>query len=103
MIFISQTMEFNDRIVTSLTIFARNCDVRKIDRKTSSLARRIQQNHGKTGCNPRSRLWFSLMRFAHKHFAPMEPDYGYWEEQGWHQGNRPWRSQIEHTHETPKK
>ncbi|MDY4480755.1 MAG: hypothetical protein SPE21_01045 [Candidatus Cryptobacteroides sp.] len=29
-------MEFNDRIVTSLTIFARNCDVRKIDRKTAA-------------------------------------------------------------------
>ena len=36
MIFIRQTMEFNDRIVTSLTIFARNCDVRKIDRKTAA-------------------------------------------------------------------
>ena len=76
---------------------------RKIDRKTSSLARRIQQNHGKTGCNSRAKLWFSLMRFAHKHFAPMEPDYGYWEEQGWHQGNRPWRSRMESAGETPEK
>ncbi len=28
-------MEYNDSIITSKTVFARNCDVRKIDRKTA--------------------------------------------------------------------
>lgn len=23
-------------------------------------------------------------------FLPMEPDYGYWEKKGWHEGCRPW-------------
>ena len=63
---------------------------KKIDRKTTALAGKIQKNQGKTRCNFRARVWFTLMRFAHKHFMPMEPDYGYWEERGWHQGKRPW-------------
>ena len=31
------------------------------------------------------------MGFAQKHFPPMEPDYSYWEQQGWHRGGRPWK------------
>ena len=46
---------------------------------------------GKQGCNRRAKMWFYLMRMAHKHFAPMEPDYGYWEERGWHGKKRPWK------------
>ena len=64
---------------------------RKIDRKTTVLAMRIQKNSGETGCNSRAKRWFFLMRLAHKHFAPMEPDFGYWEEHGWHGKKRPWR------------
>lgn len=64
---------------------------RKIDRKTTALAMRIQKNSGETGCNSRAKRWFFLMRLAHKHFAPMEPDFGYWEEHGWHGKKRPWR------------
>lgn len=65
---------------------------RAIDRKTAALARRIQKNAGKRGCNARARVWFTLMRFAHKHAAPMEPEYSYWERQGWHGKARPWRA-----------
>ena len=61
-----------------------------IHRKTDRLARQIRENAGKTGCNSRARKWFYLMRFAHKHFPPSEPDYGYWEEHSWHGSRRPW-------------
>lgn len=26
-----------------------------------------------------------------KHFPPMEPDYGYWEKNGWQKSGRPWK------------
>lgn len=61
-----------------------------IHRKTDRLAGKIHKNAGKTGYNVRARKWFCLMRIAHKHFPPAEPDYGYWEKQGWHGCGRPW-------------
>ena len=64
---------------------------KKIHRKTDGLAAVIQGNTGKQGCNRRAKKWFYLMRFAHKHFEPMEPDYGYWETKGWHEKERPWK------------
>lgn len=64
---------------------------KNIHRKTDKLATRIQKHAGKQGCNGRAKKWFYLMRFAHKHFASMEPDYGYWEEKGWHGKKRPWK------------
>ena len=63
----------------------------RIHRKTDQLANRIRTNTGKQGYNRRAKLWFRLMRFAHRHFAPMEPDYGYWDRHGWHGKARPWR------------
>ena len=62
----------------------------RIHRKTDKLANRIRKNAGRRGYNGRAKGWFSLMRFAHRHFPPSEPDYGYWEERGWHGTNRPW-------------
>lgn len=64
---------------------------RKIRKKTDKLAGKIIKNANRRGCNGRAKKWFYLMRFAHKRFQPMEPDYGYWEKQGWHGGGRPWR------------
>lgn len=66
-----------------------------IDKKTEVLARKIQKNAGKQGYNLRARLWFTLMRFAHRHFQPAEPDYGYWESHGWHGKGRPWKTARE--------
>ena len=63
-----------------------------IDRKTARLARRIHRNAGKRGYNVRAKGWFTLMRLAHRFAPPMEPDYGYWERQGWHGKGRPWRA-----------
>lgn len=65
--------------------------LRSIHRKTDRLACQIRKNAGKRGCNIRAKKWFYLMRFAHKHFPPMEPDYSYWEKQNWHGKSRPWR------------
>ncbi len=65
--------------------------LQKIHKKTDALAHRIRENADTCGCNLRARKWFSLMRFAHRHLPPAEPDYGYWEEKGWHGGNRPWK------------
>ena len=64
--------------------------LQKIHKKTDHLACRIRKGAGKRGCNGRAKKWFYLMRFAHKHFLPMEPDYGYWEKNGWHKNCRPW-------------
>lgn len=63
----------------------------KIQKKTDQLARKIRKNAGNRKCNPRAKKWFYLMRLAHKHFAPAEPDYGYWERRGWHEKKRPWK------------
>ncbi|MGN0190148.1 MAG: hypothetical protein ACI39U_00680 [Candidatus Cryptobacteroides sp.] len=43
-------MEYNDRVVTTKTVFARNCDVRKIDRRTA--AGFLERNHiwGSASC-----------------------------------------------------
>ena len=65
--------------------------LRKIHRKTDRLACRIRENAGKRGCNVRAKKWFYLMRFAHKHFPPMEPDYSSWDKNGWHRNSRPWK------------
>ena len=62
----------------------------RIHRETDRVAGKIRKNAGKTNYNGRAKKWFTLMRFAHKHFPPSEPDYGYWERRGWHGRSRPW-------------
>lgn len=61
-----------------------------IHRKTDKLARQIQNSAGRRGYNARAKKWFYIMRFAHRHVPPAEPDYSYWEERGWHGKRRPW-------------
>ena len=65
--------------------------LKAIDKKTDALADRIVRHGGSRGMNRRAKKWFALMRFAHKHFAPSEPDFGYWERKGWHGSKRPWK------------
>lgn len=65
--------------------------LQKIRKKTDRLARRIRKGAYRRGYNGRAKKWFYLMRLAHKHFLPMEPDYGYWEKKGWHGKKRPWK------------
>ena len=63
----------------------------KIHKKTDKLSEAVCKNAGKQRMNSRGKKWFYLMRFAHKHFPPMEPDHSYWENKGWHGKNRPWK------------
>ena len=65
--------------------------VRSIRARTDRLARRVRKGAGGRGVNRRAEKWFYLMRFAHRHLPPSEPDYGYWEQNGWHGKKRPWR------------
>lgn len=67
--------------------------IRKIiHKRTYRLANRIRRNAGKRSCNTRAKKCFYLMRLGHKFFEPAEPDYGYWEKNGWHGKKRPWKS-----------
>ena len=63
----------------------------KIHQKTGRLAAKIRQKESGNGCNPRGKMWFYLMRMAHKHFPKTEPEYSYWETNGWHDKGRPWK------------
>lgn len=65
--------------------------IKKIHKKTEKLSEAVCKNAGKQKMNHRGKKWFYLMRFAQKHFPPMEPDYSYWEEKGWHKKARPWK------------
>lgn len=62
-----------------------------IHKQTDKLAYRVRKNAGRRGYNGRAKKWFFLMRVAHLHFPPAEPDYGYWQKRGWHGKDRPWR------------
>lgn len=64
---------------------------KSITRKTDALAARIRRKTEGQCYNCRAKMWFTLMRFAHKHLPPSEPDYGYWESHGWHGKQRPWK------------
>lgn len=65
--------------------------MKKIHRKTDALAQKIKANQNPKSPSFFGRRWFSLIRFGHKHMPPVEPDYSYWEERGWHGKNRPWK------------
>lgn len=67
--------------------------LKRIHRGTDRIAGKIRRNAGRVGYNGRAKKWFFLMRMAHKHFPPAEPDYGYWEARGWHGRGRPWNGQ----------
>ena len=58
--------------------------LQKIHKKTDRLANQICSSEGKGRMNLRGKMWFSLMKLAHKQFGAMESDYAYWEEKGWH-------------------
>lgn len=58
--------------------------MKKIHKKTDRLANQICSSEGKGRMNLRGKMWFSLMKLAHKQFGAMESDYAYWEEKGWH-------------------
>ena len=64
---------------------------KKIHQETDRMAAKIRKNHAPFKPTLKTRMWFSMIRWMHKAFWKFEPDYGYWEEHGWHGKNRPWK------------
>nr|WP_303223747.1 NAD(P)H-dependent oxidoreductase [uncultured Blautia sp.] len=64
---------------------------KKIHQETDRMAAKIRKNHASFKPTLKTRMWFSMIRWMHKAFWKFEPDYGYWEEHGWHGKNRPWK------------
>ena len=64
---------------------------KKIDKETDKIAKQIKKNHPPFTPTLKTRLWFEMIRFAHRHFMKIEPDYSYWEAKGWHGKKRPWK------------
>ena len=65
-------MEYNDRILTSKTVFARNCEARKIDRKTASCFLELNHVYGSASC----RHCYGLFRrrITGKSECPLPPE-----------------------------
>jgi len=62
----------------------------KIDRKTTSLAKRISKRVGKVSPDLKTRGFFMIMSMMQKNgFNPA--DVRYWKEKGWTEGKRPWK------------
>lgn len=57
---------------------------KKIQKKTDKLAAQICKQSASGKMNKRAKMWFGLMRLAHKYMGASEADYAYWEEKGWH-------------------
>lgn len=63
---------------------------RRVERKTTVLARRIRKNFGKVKPSVKTRAFFSVMRLAQK-AGWNEADRKYWEKKGWMGKRRPWK------------
>lgn len=63
---------------------------RKIDRRTSRLAKRIRKNYGKVRPGIKTRILFFAMHLANK-AGWNEADSTYWKEKGWTGSKRPWK------------
>ena len=62
----------------------------KIDRKTTSLAKKISKRVGKIKPGIKTKAFFSVMSAMQKNgFNPADADY--WKEKGWTRGKRPWK------------
>ena len=62
----------------------------KIHRKTTKLAQKIKQKHGRVKPGIKTRGFFALMRMFHK-IGWNEADLIYWKERGWEGKARPWK------------
>lgn len=63
---------------------------RRIDKKTTSLAKKIKNNYGKVKPSIKTRVFFSIMRLALKK-GWNEADAEYWKKKGWTGHKRPWQ------------
>ncbi len=64
---------------------------RIIQKKSDAIARRIRRRHGKVKPGLKTKGFFHIMRMLQKK-GWNEADVRYWQEKGWHQKNRPWKS-----------
>lgn len=63
----------------------------KIDKKTTDLAKKIKKNVGKVKPSIKTKAFFSVMRRVQKN-GWVEVDKNYWQEKGWTDKKRPWKS-----------
>ena len=61
----------------------------KIEKKTTSLAKRIRKNYGSLKPSIKTKAFFSVMRLVQKN-GWNETDSNYWHEKGWTGKKRPW-------------
>jgi multimeric flavodoxin WrbA len=64
---------------------------RKIDQKTTALAKAIRQNNGHVTAGPKTKLYFHVMRKLQKSVMQNPSDLTYWSEKGWLGKTRPWQ------------
>ena len=62
---------------------------KSIEKKTTSLARRIRKNYGILKPSIKTKAFFSVMRLVQKN-GWNEPDSRYWHDKGWTGNKRPW-------------
>ena len=62
---------------------------KSIEKKTTSLARRIRKNYGSLKPSIKTKAFFSVMRLVQKN-GWNEPDSRYWHDKGWTGNKRPW-------------
>ncbi len=63
----------------------------KIEKKTTSLANKIQKNHGNVKPGIKTKMYFHVMRMLQKS-GWNEADVNYWKEKGWDKKARPWKN-----------
>lgn len=62
----------------------------RIDKKTTSLAKKISRRVGKMKPDIKTKVFFKVMSVVQKNgFNPADVDY--WKEKGWTTGKRPWK------------
>lgn len=62
----------------------------RIEKKTSSLARKIRKNYGNVRPSLKTKVFFGVMRHVQKN-GWNEADADYWREKGWTGKKRPWK------------
>lgn len=62
----------------------------KIQKATDRLAKKLLRKKAKTGI--KTKLFFNVMRMMIKNYDDADADKRYWQEKGWFQKERPWKS-----------
>ena len=67
--------------------------LKKIDKKTTSVAEKIKRHSGKVHMSLLTRVVFFAMRIFHRN-GFNEADKNYWQEKGWTGKKRPWKNEV---------